>query len=68
MCHMLIHVLIIEDEPIIALDLEWLLEGEGAASFSFAASQDEVIACARMHRPDLITSDVTLAGGTGPAP
>lgn len=61
------HVLIIEDEPMIALDLEWLLEREGAVSFSFAASQGEAIACARMRRPDLITSDVTLVEGTGPA-
>ena len=35
---LLCHVLIIEDEAMIALDLEWLLEGEGASSFAFAAS------------------------------
>ena len=61
------HVLIIEDEALIALDLESLLELEGATSFSFAASEDEAIAAAREHRPDIITSDVTLLEGTGPA-
>lgn len=61
------HVLIIEDEALIALDLESLLEREGATSFSFAASEDEAVAAAREHRPDIITSDVTLLEGTGPA-
>lgn len=61
------HVLIIEDEAMIALDLESLLEGEGATSFSFAASEGEAVSAARDHRPDIITSDVTLLEGTGPA-
>ena len=61
------HVLIIEDEPLIALDLEGLLEREGATSFSFAASEAEAVIEARTHRPDIITSDVTLVEGTGPA-
>lgn len=61
------HVLIIEDEPMIALDLETLLEHEGACSFAFAATQEEAVIAARAHRPDLITSDVTLLEGTGPA-
>lgn len=61
------HVLIIEDEAIIALDLESLLEREGATSFSFAASESEAIAAAYEHQPDIITSDVTLLEGTGPA-
>jgi CheY-like chemotaxis protein len=59
-------VLIIEDEPLIAMDLEYLLEREGASSFSFAASQEEAVCAARTQRPDIITSDVTLIEGTGP--
>ena len=59
------HVLIIEDEAMIALDLETLLEREGATSFSFAASEDDAVAAARSRRPDVITSDVTLLEGTG---
>lgn len=61
------HVLIIEDEAMIALDLESLLEQEGASSFSFAASQEEAVIAAQRHRPDIITSDVALFTGTGPA-
>lgn len=61
------HVLIIEDEAMIALDLESLLEREGATSFSVAASEDEAVALAHEHRPGIITSDVTLLQGTGPA-
>ena len=60
------HVLIIEDEALIALDLESLLQRAGATSFSFAASEGEAVAAAREHRPDIITSDVTLLEGTGP--
>lgn len=62
----LCHVLIIEDEALIALDLESLLQRAGATSFSFAASESEAVAAAREHRPDIITSDVTLLEGTGP--
>lgn len=60
------HVLIIEDEALMALDLEALLEAEGATSFSFAASQEEAVREALARKPDLITSDVALAEGTGP--
>jgi len=49
-----------------AMDLEAMLEQEGATSFSFAASQDEAVREALARKPDLITSDVTLTEGTGP--
>jgi CheY-like chemotaxis protein len=60
------HVLIIEDEPLVAMDIEQLLEQEGATSFSFADSESEAIALALETRPDVITSDVKLISGTGP--
>ena len=60
------HVLIIEDEPLVAMDLEALLESEGATSFAFAASQNEAISQALARRPAFITSDVNLSEGTGP--
>ena len=60
------HVLIIEDEPLIALDLEDLLGRFGALTFSFAESQQGAIAASREARPDFILSDVSLMEGTGP--
>jgi CheY-like chemotaxis protein len=60
------HVRIIEDEPLIALDLEDLLATEGAASFSFATCQHSAIAAALANPPDFMISDVSLANGSGP--
>ncbi len=60
------HVLIIEDEVLVALDLEALLAQQGASSFAFAASEAEAVSEARRRRPELITSDVVLQSGTGP--
>jgi CheY-like chemotaxis protein len=60
------HVLIIEDEPIIAMYLREILEDEGATSFAFADNEDDAIASAIEKRPDIITSDVKLLRGTGP--
>ena len=60
------HVLIIEDEPLIALDLEELLTGYGALTFSFADSQLGAIDASLQIRPDFILSDVSLLEGTGP--
>lgn len=60
------HVLIIEDDALIALDLQEMLEAAGAQSFSFADSQAEAIAEARARRPDVIASDVLLREGSGP--
>lgn len=60
------HVLIIEDEPLIALDLENLLEANGAVTFRFADGQKAAVAASREVRPDFILSDVSLADGTGP--
>jgi CheY-like chemotaxis protein len=60
------HVLIIEDESLVAMDLENILADEGATSFAFSASEDEAVASAIAQRPALITSDVRLIAGTGP--
>lgn len=61
------HVLIIEDEPFVAMHIEALLHDQGATSFAFAASEDEAVASALATRPGLITSDVRLLAGAGPA-
>lgn len=60
------HVLIIEDEPFIAISIQMMLEDEGATSFDIAVTEAEAIDFAMAHRPDLITSDVQLLEGTGP--
>jgi CheY-like chemotaxis protein len=60
------HVLIIEDEPLVAEVLRCLLEDEGATSFDYADTEEEAVRVAVEHRPDLITSDVNLIAGTGP--
>ena len=59
------HVLIIEDEPIIAMSIEDELRDCGCASFDLAASVDQAVAAARLRCPDLITADVQLAPGCG---
>jgi CheY-like chemotaxis protein len=60
------HVLIIEDEPLVAEVLRCLLEDEGATSFDYADTEEAAVKAAAGHRPDLITSDVNLVAGTGP--
>lgn len=61
------HVLIIEDEPLIALSIEDALRGcdRDCTSFDFASSIDQAIAAARLRCPDLITADVQLSPGCG---
>ena len=61
------HVLIIEDEPYIAMQIEDVLRGGGAQSVTIATTETDAIAAAQRHRPDFITSDVRLAEGTGPS-
>jgi CheY-like chemotaxis protein len=62
----LCHVLIIEDDALIALHIQMLLEEQGATSFAFAATQASAIREAKARRPDLICSDVALPEGDGP--
>jgi DNA-binding response OmpR family regulator len=60
------HVLVIEDEPLIAEMICDFLEAEGATSFSVAASEDAAREMADRQVPTVITSDVRLAKGYGP--
>lgn len=57
-------VLIIEDEPIIALDLESLVKDLGHEVSGVAATRDEAVALARAARPGLVLADVRLADGS----
>lgn len=60
------HVLIIEDEALLAMDLQMFLEELGADSCALASGQAEALQLALDRRPDFITSDVTLCDGFGP--
>jgi len=59
------HALIIEDEMIIALEVEDLLSELGFSSFDIADSPAQAIAAAVARRPDLVTADYRIIGGTG---
>lgn len=51
----------------IALELEVLLAELGFVSFDIADTPEDALACARAHRPDLITADYRIFRGTGVA-
>lgn len=59
------HALIIEDEMLIALEIEHLLRDLKYETFDWADSPESALACARGQRPDLITADMRIIGGTG---
>jgi len=59
------HVLIIEDEALIALDIEDILSRQGATSFDVVDTEDAAIKAASARRPDIITADVVLKMGLG---
>jgi DNA-binding response OmpR family regulator len=59
------HALIIEDQYLTAQLVEDRLRDLGYDSFAFAMDEEEAVAEACSHRPDLITSDVQLARGCG---
>lgn len=61
------HVLIIEDEPTIAMLLQDLLEEAGATSFAIAATEQDAVSLALQQHPSVITSDMRLLKGTGPS-
>ncbi len=60
------HVLIIEDEWIIADHIHQLIEGTGTHSISMADTEDEAVAQARIAPPEVIVSDISLRRGSGP--
>lgn len=61
-------VLIIEDEPIIAMDIEELVRDCGHRVIGVAASESEAVAVAMRNKPGLILADINLGlGGDGTA-
>ncbi len=57
-------VMIIEDEPIIAMDLEALLESLGHRVTGVARTEQEALSLADRKRPRLILADIQLADGS----
>lgn len=59
-------VLIIEDEPIIAMDIEELVRNCGHRVIGVAATESEAVEIAADNKPGLILADINLgAGGDG---
>jgi CheY-like chemotaxis protein len=57
-------VLIIEDEPMIAMDLEALVEELGHNVVFNARTQREAVAAIKHHTPGLVLADIRLADGS----
>lgn len=60
----LARVLIIEDEPIIALDIESIVQELGHEVVAIADTKDTAVEAAMTHRPDLVLADIQLADGS----
>jgi CheY-like chemotaxis protein len=56
-------VLIIEDEPVIAMDIASIVESLGHEVVGVAARQAEAVDLARKHQPGLVLADVQLQDG-----
>src|SRR4051794_26994917 len=59
------HALIIEDEMLIALEVESLLHDFGFASCDIVDNPTDAVISALAHPPDLVTADMRIFGGTG---
>ncbi|MEQ1577970.1 MAG: response regulator [Hyphomicrobium sp.] len=57
-------ILIIEDEPIIAMDLETLVEGLGHQVCHIARTHKEAVSAVNKFRPGMILADIQLADGS----
>lgn len=57
-------VLIIEDEPLIAMDLEHLVQDLGHRVTGLAATHSEAVALVARDRPGLVLADIQLADGS----
>lgn len=59
-----IKVLIIEDEPIISLDLQSIVREMGHEVVATATTRDEAVRAARRTEPGLVLADIKLADGS----
>jgi CheY-like chemotaxis protein len=58
------NVLIIEDEPVIATDIEALVEDLGHTVDEIAATRSEAVKAAAKRKPGIVLADVQLADGS----
>ena len=54
-------VMVIEDEPLIAMDLRSIVTDMGHSVSGIARTRDQAVALGRAERPDLILADIQLA-------
>ncbi|MBJ3774612.1 response regulator [Acuticoccus mangrovi] len=57
-------VLVVEDEPLIAMHLKLCVEAFGHKVCGVAATADDAIELGLTHRPDVMLTDLRLRGGT----
>lgn len=55
-------ILVVEDEALVAMDIETTLKGMGYEVAAIAATGEEAIRLADRHKPDLILMDIRLQG------
>jgi CheY-like chemotaxis protein/DNA-directed RNA polymerase specialized sigma24 family protein len=57
-------VLVIEDEPVIAFDIERTIEEMGHTVVATATTKDEAVAFAKAERPGIVLADIQLDDGS----
>jgi CheY-like chemotaxis protein len=62
--HISTDVLIIEDEPLVAMDLETAMQEMGHRIIGIASTHSEAVEVTRARRPGLVLADIQLADGS----
>jgi two-component system, response regulator PdtaR len=57
-----IRCLVVEDEPLIALEFQDIIEARGAMVVAFATGGARAIALAEQYRPDIVLMDISIRG------
>lgn len=57
-----LRVVVVEDEAIIAMDIEMMLQDLGAEVVGVAMTAAEAVRLAELHRPDCATMDINIKG------
>jgi PAS domain S-box-containing protein len=60
----LVRILIVEDESIIAINLQEALEDMGYSVVAIASTGGQALEIAKAHRPDIVLMDIFLEGST----